>query len=109
LYVRDFPDVRKVNRALEELKRFGLDAHDLVPPPRVAGREPVPRLILVHEEQEHTLATLRDLVADVRKLGEKGMAVTRFKGLGEMDPSELWETTLDPEHRILMRVQLEDA
>ncbi len=35
--------------------------------------------------------------------------VKRFKGLGEMDPSELWETTLNPEKRVLKRVEIEDA
>jgi len=45
----------------------------------------------------------------VRRLGEKGMTVTRFKGLGEMDPIELWETTLNPERRTLMQIRLEDG
>ena len=45
----------------------------------------------------------------MRRLGEKGMSITRFKGLGEMDPQELWDTTLDPQKRTLMKVQLEDA
>jgi DNA gyrase subunit B len=49
------------------------------------------------------------LMAEVRKLGEKGMTITRFKGLGEKDPLELWETTLDPDKRTLMQVQLDDA
>jgi DNA gyrase subunit B len=49
------------------------------------------------------------LTIDIRKLGEKGMTITRFKGLGEMDPEELWETTLDPAKRTLMRVKLDDA
>jgi DNA gyrase subunit B len=48
-------------------------------------------------------------VAEVRKLGERGLTVTRFKGLGEMDPEELWETTLDPEKRTLLQVQLDNA
>ena len=101
--------VRKVNRGLEELQKYGLAATDLVPPLRLAGREPPPRLVLESGDHQHTLAHLRDLVADVRKLGERGLTVTRFKGLGEMDPEELWETTLDPEKRTLMRVQLDDA
>ena len=52
---------------------------------------------------------LRELVAEIRHIGEKGLTVTRFKGLGEMDPDELWETTLDPTKRTLLRVTLVDA
>ncbi len=106
---QELHEVRKVNRALEELRRFGLKAADLVPAPRIAGREPPPRLILENSEQKRTLHHLRDLVSEVRRLGEKGMTITRFKGLGEMDPTELWDTTLDPEHRTLLCVRLDDA
>ena len=56
-----------------------------------------------------TLPHLRELMTEVRRLGEKGLTITRFKGLGEMDAEELWETTLDPEKRTLLRVQLDDA
>jgi DNA gyrase subunit B len=108
-YVQELHEVREINRALAELKKHGLSSSDLVPAPRVAGREPPPRLVLDNGGQEWKLAHLRDLVADVRKLGERGRSITRFKGLGEMDPEELWETTLDPEKRTLMQVQLDDA
>ena len=59
--------------------------------------------------QTFTLADLREVVGQIRKLGEKGMTITRFKGLGEMDPDELWDTTLDPAKRTLLRVTLTDA
>jgi DNA gyrase subunit B len=108
-YVQELHEVREINRALDELKKHSLLASDLIPAPRVAGREPPPRLILENGGQEWKLAHLRDLVSDVRKLGERGRAVTRFKGLGEMDPQELWDTTLDPEKRTLLQVQLDDA
>jgi DNA gyrase subunit B len=52
---------------------------------------------------------LRDLPVEIRRQGERGMKITRFKGLGEMDPEELWETTLDPAKRTLIKVQMEDA
>lgn len=106
---QEFHEVAEVNKGLAELNTFGLEPADLVPPVRVAGREPAVRLKLESGDSGKVIATLRELVNEVRRLGEKGMTITRFKGLGEMDPQELWETTLDPEKRTLMRVQLEDA
>src|SRR5262249_9629366 len=102
-------EVRGINRGLERLREFGLGAADLVPAPRVAGREPPVRFVLENGDQRRTLLQVRDLVAEGRKLGERGVAITRFKGLGEMDPEELWETTLDPQKRTLLQVQLDDA
>jgi DNA gyrase subunit B len=106
---QELHEIKSVNRALEKLRVFGLVPTDLVPAPRIAGREPVLRFHLEHEDKKQTLTHLRVLVSEIRKLGERGMKVKRFKGLGEMDGEELWETTLDPAHRTLMKVQLEDA
>jgi DNA gyrase subunit B len=102
-------EVKSVNRGLEKLRGFNLQPGDLLPSPRIAGREPIPRFFLEYEGKEQLLSHLRVLVAEIRKLGERGIKIVRFKGLGEMDGEELWDTTLDPARRTLLQVKLEDA
>jgi DNA gyrase subunit B len=53
-----------------------------------------------------TFVDLRAIVIDAAK---QGMQVSRYKGLGEMNPEQLWETTMDPAKRLLIRVEVEDA
>jgi DNA gyrase subunit B len=105
----EWHDLKALNRALGKLRDVGFDAGDLIPLPRIAGREPPVRFTLNHDGTHKDLVTLRELAVEIRRLGEKGIAITRFKGLGEMDPEELWATTLDPAHRTLLKVTLNDA
>ena len=59
--------------------------------------------------QEVPAPSLRDVLATVRKLGQEGLTLQRYKGLGEMNAGQLWETTMEPGKRTLLRVRLEDA
>ena len=64
---------------------------------------------LVRKDREQPIHGPTDLLDAVTKEGEKGLALQRYKGLGEMNPEQLWETTLDPEARTLLQVKVDHA
>ena len=59
--------------------------------------------------ERETLASLSELVERVYEVAKKGLNIQRYKGLGEMNPKQLWETTMDPQARRLLQVTVEDA
>jgi DNA gyrase subunit B len=100
-------EVRTINSGLKELSELGFGIDDLIPQDRTGRTDP--RFVLFRQESETQLGDLRELLPAIRTAGEKGLQLTRFKGLGEMNPEELRETTLDPSARTMMRVNLRDA
>lgn len=109
LRVDELHEVRVLNKGLARLRdEYGLRAETLLPR-EITGEEPPPRFSLRRDGDDHPLLDLRELAPTVRRLGEKGLKITRFKGLGEMDAEQLWETTMDPDRRSLPRVQLDDV
>jgi DNA gyrase subunit B len=71
-----------------------------------AGRPPFTARQGKREEVAETFEQLRPVILDLAK---EGLNLQRFKGLGEMNPSQLWETTMNPENRVLQRVSVEDG
>ncbi|HEX4131167.1 MAG TPA: DNA gyrase subunit B [Pirellulales bacterium] len=106
LHIIELHEVRSLNRGLADLKELGFDIQSLIPQERTGTEEP--RYVLRRDESEIGLEDLRRLLPAVRAAGEKGLKITRFKGLGEMNAEELRETTLDPANRTLLQVKMED-
>ena len=64
---------------------------------------------LVKGEDSYSISGASDLYKTSIDLGRKGLGIQRYKGLGEMNPDQLWETTLDPDARTLLKVSIDDA
>jgi DNA gyrase subunit B len=60
------------------------------------------------KDTEKELPGVAELVREILEIGKQGLGLQRYKGLGEMNPAQLWETTMNPESRSLMQVKLED-
>jgi DNA gyrase subunit B len=107
LHIVELHEVRSINNQLAALREKGFEIDSLIPQERTGLEEP--RYVLRRGELATGLEDLRGLLAAIRSAGEKGLQVTRFKGLGEMNAEELRETTLDPANRTLLKVRMDDA
>jgi DNA gyrase subunit B len=98
-----FPNVQRLQELLRIMEGLGFTLQDYLGSP--LERE----MVIEIENASLRIPSLRGLVEGLKKLMEKSVDLQRYKGLGEMNPQQLWETTMDPARRRLIRVTIQDA
>ena len=105
-------EVERINEINARLRDdHGVDIRDyLLRAGRSVSGEALPtKFDVQHGDQSHPVASLAGIAPAIRQVGSQDIDIKRFKGLGEMNADQLWETTMDPAQRTLLQVRLEDA
>ncbi len=106
ILLNEFVGSGEVEAAVKEIQNLGFPMAEYFRAEEADGKA---KYRLVYEGEAIPVHTLRDVLRGIRQVGKKGIEVTRFKGLGEMDADQLWKTTMDPAHRTLLKVTIEDV
>ncbi|GAB4314002.1 MAG: DNA topoisomerase (ATP-hydrolyzing) subunit B [Candidatus Sumerlaeia bacterium] len=109
----EFHEAKEIDRLMKIFARYNLAAEHLIPNGTYDGfkNEDQPPPFSVEEGQAsvHPAATLKDAINKVRDIAQKSISIQRYKGLGEMNAEQLWETTMNPKTRTLLQVSMEEA
>jgi DNA gyrase subunit B len=109
--IHELHEVKDLEKLFTQLAQYGLSIDDyfLTQEESVTGEKLATKYALMQDNKFHDVAGVAQLLPEIYRLGKQGIEVQRFKGLGEMNAEQLWETTLDPSKRVLLRVTLQEA
>ncbi len=109
---QELHEVHRLNELRIKLEEYLISPRDYFrrEEQTIAGEHIVTKFALIDsDEKEIDVPNPQQIIKGIRDIGSRGIAIKRFKGLGEMNADELWTTTMDPERRTLLRVKMEDA
>ncbi|MGD1278743.1 MAG: DNA topoisomerase (ATP-hydrolyzing) subunit B [Tepidisphaeraceae bacterium] len=108
---QELHEVKDMEKLFVQLDQYGLSIDDyyLTQEESVSGEKLPTKYALLSEDKFRDVAGVAQILPGILELGKSGIEIKRFKGLGEMNSDQLWETTLDPQRRVLLRVTLEEA
>jgi DNA gyrase/topoisomerase IV subunit B len=103
--------VKDLDKLFTQLEQYGLlmDDYFLTQEESVSGELLPTKFAILSDEKSHDVAGVAQILPTILAIGKTGIEIKRFKGLGEMNSEQLWETTLDPGRRVLQRVTLEEV
>ena len=101
--------INKINERLEELYQLDLRDFLLEKEHTCSGENMPTKFILMNSNEQYPICSLGEIASSIRQIGGKGVEIKRFKGLGEMNADQLWDTTMNPEKRTLLSVKIDDA
>jgi DNA gyrase subunit B len=114
--LRELHENREIDVLIETLKTSHIDVDDyaLTQEETVSGEKMSTKYAWIIEpntenEEVIDVPNVPEILESLRQIGRRGIEIKRFKGLGEMNPEELWDTTMDPEKRTLLRVTWDSA
>lgn len=109
-------DVEEIEGLIAKIEKLGIDieyyfgVEEEPGAKKKAKKESKPKpCFVLTDGDDFSFFALREVLEHVKQQARKGMSIQRYKGLGEMNPHQLWETTMDPEKRTVLKVVLEDA
>jgi DNA gyrase subunit B len=108
---QEMHEVKELEKLFVQLDELGLSIDDyfLTQEESVSGEKLATKFALLNDGKLLNVAGVSQILPMVHSLAKQGLEIKRFKGLGEMNSEELWETTLDPSKRVLLRVNLLEA
>ncbi len=111
----EFYEAREIEKIIDKIEKFGVDIEDYYPGEEEKREKESkkeakkPKYTVKTEKGHENFYNLKEILGFVKDVGKEGMTIQRYKGLGEMNPHQLWETTMERGKRTMVKVTLEDG